>query len=71
MKKVSSLSQVDKWLKFFYKIYRIFNYAESLNERVEVENELWKMARGKKPLPDKDKCRELAFKLGVPKKYRD
>lgn len=35
--------------------------------RVQVEDALMKMAEGKLPLPDAEKCRELALKLGTPK----
>lgn len=35
--------------------------------RVQIEDALMKMAEGKLPLPDADKCRELALRLGTPK----
>lgn len=37
-----------------------------LNRRVAVEQELFDMAAGKKPMPDAAKLRELAMKLGDP-----
>lgn len=40
---------------------------EALARRVEVEKELFDMAFEKKPLPDKNKCRQLANKLGMPR----
>ncbi len=40
--------------------------SEIFAHRVPVEEELLRMAAGKLPLPDRDKCRELALKLGVP-----
>lgn len=43
----------------------LWNYGKSLNRRAEVEDELFKMARGKLPLPTADDCRRLATKLGV------
>lgn len=38
-----------------------------LNSRVGVEQELFDMAAGKKPMPDAAKLRELAVRLGDPK----
>ena len=40
-------------------------YRLSLNARVKIENELFAMADGKLPLPDAQKCRELAIRLGT------
>lgn len=40
--------------------------AGFLNRRVEVEQILFNCAAGKQDLPDKDQCRELALRLGVP-----
>jgi hypothetical protein len=47
------------------------DYEISLNRRAEVEQELFDMARGKRPLPDAEQCRKLAIRLGVPDKWRD
>ncbi len=58
-------------MRLKYKLYTLFNAAKSLNDRVEVENELLAMAAGKQKLPNQQKCFELAMKLGVPKKYRN
>lgn len=38
-----------------------------LNRRVEVEQRLLDAFTGKQPIPDKNECRALAFKLGIPK----
>lgn len=40
--------------------------SEIFAHRVPVEEELLRIAAGKHPLPDRDKCRELALKLGIP-----
>lgn len=40
--------------------------TQVLNRRVSVEQELFDMAAGKKPMPDAAKLRELANKLGKP-----
>lgn len=42
--------------------------TQVLNSRVKVEQELFDMAAGKKPMPDAAKLRELAVKLGDPTK---
>lgn len=42
------------------------NHGKSLQKRVAVERYLYNCVEGKNPLPDKDKCRELANKLGMP-----
>jgi len=36
-----------------------------IGRSVTVENILLKMYKGNSPLPDKDKCKELAMKLGI------
>ena len=45
--------------------------AEMINRRAEVEQFLFDCYAGKRPLPDKDTCRALAMKLGVPNSMRD
>lgn len=42
------------------------NANKELNRRVKVEQYLLRASVGKEPLPDKDKCAELAKLLGVP-----
>ena len=39
--------------------------TQEINRRVPVEQYLLDCANGKRELPDRDKCRELAQKLGV------
>lgn len=41
-----------------------------IKRSVEVEQYLFDAARGKKPLPDAQKCRDLANTLGVSDEYR-
>lgn len=41
-----------------------------LNRRTTVENMLFEMAAGKRPLPTAEECREMALKLGVPDELR-
>lgn len=52
-----------RW-KFRYLVF--MGYADCLKRRVAVENYLWQAAAGQVPLPDEDKCKELAKKLGMP-----
>lgn len=44
----------------------IRNSGDSIQRRVKVENYLYKAAAGTEPLPNAQKCRELAVELGVP-----
>lgn len=48
-----------------YRFVFLWNYNKSLNRRATVESYLMDCANGKTTLPDKDKCRELAYTLGV------
>lgn len=45
----------------------LIHHGEELNRRVEVEQVLFNMAAGKRPLPTQEECRQLAIKLGTPK----
>ena len=50
----------------------IFKHSgDALNRRVKVERYLWDAVGGKQPLPDKEKCREMALTLGIPTEYRN
>jgi hypothetical protein len=49
-----------------YLFLSFWQKADQLNRRVKVEQYLFDCANGKKPLPDIDKCRELALYLGTP-----
>lgn len=53
------------FIRWLYVIRTYRNYANYLNVRVKVEQELWNCYRDKSPLPDKEKCREWAIRLGV------
>lgn len=44
----------------------LFHHADELNRRVEVENVLLNVAKGKRPPPTPEECRMLAYKLGMP-----
>lgn len=54
------------WTRLRARLWIIMHHNDSLTRRVVVENYLLKASDGRKPLPDADKCRELAIKLGVP-----
>jgi len=58
-----------EWLlRWKYRYIAWMGGADAMNRRVSVENYLWRAAAGEKPLPDAEKCRELARKLGIPTK---
>lgn len=40
--------------------------ADELNRRAIVEQYLFDCAKGKRPLPDAERCRRMALKLGIP-----
>lgn len=40
---------------------------EALNRRVDVENVLFNVAAGKRPMLTPEECRALALKLGTPR----
>lgn len=47
--------------------WRFLRHAgRMLNRRVEVEQELFDCAHGKRPLPDAAQCRQWALRLGTP-----
>ena len=41
----------------------------ALNRRAAVEQKLWDMYHGKRDLPGKDECKEIALELGVPEDF--
>ena len=55
--------------KAIKKLAWMSEYEKSLNRRSVVEGYLFRVASGSEPLPDRDKCRELAIKLGVPESW--
>lgn len=55
--------------QFKQRLRLILNHSQELNRRVEIENQLLRMANGKEPLPSKSECKIMALKLGTPKKY--
>jgi hypothetical protein len=56
--------------RFIYRQRFLRDFERSLARRALVEDELLKMSRGRLPLPDAAKCRELAQRLGVPENWR-
>lgn len=59
------------WLTRLQARWRLIRYhGDELNRRVVVENELLKVASGKRPMLTKDECRDLAYKLGIPTRER-
>ncbi len=52
-------------------ILRTFrDHAAGLNRRAAVEQEMWHCVNGKQPMPDKEKLRDWALRLGVPDEFR-
>ncbi len=43
---------------------------KELFRRVRVENQLWLIVQGKRPLPTVEECHEWALILGVPDEFR-
>ena len=62
------LQQVVRRVRRWYWTFRYLRTAvRGLNRRVDVENVLFAVAAGKRPLLTRDECRDLAVKLGTPK----
>jgi len=57
------IATIRRW-RYRLRFWR--SYEASLNRRAQVEEELHKIARGKKPLPTAEDCRRMANKLGMP-----
>ena len=57
------------WKRIKARWWLLTHHGDSINRRVVVEKYLYDAYQGKKPLPDKEKCKELAVKLGVPSKW--
>lgn len=57
------MSRLRLWL---WKLRYLRTVAEGLNRRVEVEQVLFDVAAGKRPMLTRDECRALAMKLGAP-----
>lgn len=48
---------------------RIKELEKDLNRRVDIENELFEISKGRKPIPTHEECKIMALKLGTPKEY--
>jgi hypothetical protein len=57
-------------LKAIWRLRNLRNGYHELNRRAKVEQELWNVVNGKAPLPDQEKCRDWALRLGVPDEFR-
>lgn len=55
------IERIKRW-KAKWELFK--NFDSILNRRVHVEQALLDMAGGKRPLPSRNECRELAQKLG-------
>lgn len=64
---MSIITNVVWWFRRWrYRWINFMDGADSLSRRVTVEQVLLDCANGKRPTPDRDECRILAYKLGVP-----
>jgi hypothetical protein len=52
-------------IRWLYALRTIRSYASRLDRCVSVENVLFAVAAGKRPMLTRDECRELAIKLGT------
>lgn len=57
------MNRLTHWL---YAIRTIRSYANRLNRCVDVENVLFAVAAGKRPMLTREECRVLALKLVTP-----
>ena len=55
------------WHRLRYRWYLLRDHGKELNRRVEVENVLLAVWRGKRDMLTQEECKELAYKLGVPR----
>ena len=60
-------TEVSRLYRWMFTLLTIRSYAAALNRRVEVENELFAVAAGKRPMLTREECRALAIRLGTPK----
>jgi hypothetical protein len=56
---------VNRLQRFVWKLRYLRTTARGLNRRVDVENVLFNVAAGKRPMLTRDECRALAVKLGT------
>ena len=52
--------------RLLWRIRNLKNGYHELNKRAAVEQEMWHCINGKAPMPDKEKLRDWALRLGVP-----
>jgi len=72
-----SIAKTIEKLVYWYrrqkqKVQNYINSGPELNKRVDIENYLFAVSIGKKPIPTKEEFRQLGLMLGTPKKlWRD
>jgi hypothetical protein len=57
------VTRLQRWR---FAIRFLWSAARSLNRRAEVEQVLFDVAAGKRPMLTREECRALALKLGTP-----
>ena len=55
---------------YLWRLRHLNAYAKELNDKAAVEQQMWWAIGGTRPMPDKEKLREWALKLGVPSHLR-
>lgn len=61
-----SIDVAPMLIRLKYRLLEFYRAGEQINRRVKVEQFLFDCAAGKHPLPNAEKCRELALFLGTP-----
>jgi len=56
---------MNRLQRLYWKLRYLRTAARGLNRRVDVENVLFSVAAGKRPMLTRDECRALAVKLGA------
>ncbi len=51
------------FMRWKYRLLIFRDYGAALNRRVEVENALLSCASGKRGLPSREECRQMAYRL--------
>jgi hypothetical protein len=53
------------FMRMRYMWIAMSNSSQDLNRRATVEQMLFDVAAGKRPLPDREDCRQIALYLGI------
>ncbi len=56
--------------RLLWRLRNLRSGYHELNRRAAVEQEIWHCVTGKQPMPDKEKLRDWALRLGVPTEFQ-